>query len=184
MRFDTWLTLSGSNLDLNAASAKPTRDADFGGKLGHPSAFVTARDPKGLFELRYPEGWALDPAGMEVRSKRLPCSARVEVHPGPEISWEVLRRAIAGPDGLLLEERRLPGPPSQVRAQRVEGDGISENRALAYPWGSVVVVLTTRLGPVPTPRLASYGRAVLAAIRREFSVPAPGALDTIGALDR
>jgi hypothetical protein len=184
MRFDTWLTLSGSNLDLSAANAGPTPDADFGGKLGHPSNFVAARDPKGLFELRYPEGWVLDLGRMEVRSMRLPLSARVEVHPGPEISWDLLRRAIAGPDGLLLEEKRLPGPPSQVRAQRVETDGISENRALAYPWGSVVVLLTTRLGPLPHPRLAAYGRAVLAAIRREFSVPAPRALDTISARDR
>ena len=106
MRFDTWLTLSGSNLDLSAASATPTRDADFGGKLGHPSAFVTARDPKGLFELRYPDGWEYDPARMEVRSKRLPFSARVAVHPGPEISWDLLRRAIGGPDALLLDEKR------------------------------------------------------------------------------
>jgi hypothetical protein len=110
---------------------------------------------------------------MEVRSKRLPFSAWVEVHPGPEISWDLLRRAIAGPNGLLLEEKRLPGPPSQVRGERVESDGISEVRVLAYPWGSVVVLLSTRMGPVPTPRLASFGRAVLAAIRREFSVPAP-----------
>jgi hypothetical protein len=173
MRFDSWLTLSGSNLDLNASSAKPTRDSDFGGKLGHPSNFTTTRDPKGLFELRYPEGWVLDPARREVRSKRLPCWARVEVHPGPEISWDLLRRSIAGPDGLLLGEKRLPGPPSEVRGERVESDGISEVRVLAYPWGSVVVLLSTGLGPVPTPRLAAYGRAVLAAIRREFSVPAP-----------
>jgi len=173
MRFDTWLTLSGSNLDVKSALAEPSRDADFGGKLGHPSRFVTARDPKGLFKLRYPDGWVFDAGRMEVRSKRLPCSARVEVLPGPEISWDLLRRAIAGPDGVLLEEKRLPGPPTQVRGQRVESDGVSEVRALAYPWGSVVVVLSTRSGPVVTPRLASYGRAVLAAIRREFSVPAP-----------
>jgi len=104
----------------------------------------------------------------------LPLSVRVDVIPGPEISWDRLRAALAGADGLLVEERRLPGPPSQVRGQIVEKEGLSEGRALAYPWGAVVVVLSTRMFRSPNPRLQGYGHAVLATIRREFSVPAPG----------
>jgi hypothetical protein len=37
----------------------------------------------------------------------------------------------------------------------------------------VVVVLSTRMLLASNPGLERYGRAVLAAIRREFSVPAP-----------
>jgi len=176
MRFDTWLTTGGSYLSPDSMNdIGHSREADFGGKLGHPTTFSTVRDPQGNFQLRYPEGWILA-AGepLHVRSTRLPLSVRVDVIPGPEISWDRLRSALAGEDGLLVGERRLPGPPSQVRGQIVEKEGLSEGRALAYPWGAVVVVLSTRMFQVPNPRLQGYGRAVLATVRREFSVPAPG----------
>ncbi|HEV3026067.1 MAG TPA: hypothetical protein VG457_00760, partial [Planctomycetota bacterium] len=108
-----------------------------------------------------------------VRSKRLPLSAGVDILSGPEISWERLRTALRGANGLLIGEKRLPGPPSEVRGQVVEKEGLLEGRARAYPSGAVVVVLSTRMLQIPNPRLERYGRAVLAAIRREFRVPAP-----------
>ena len=175
MRFDTWLTLSASDLDLNAlAGLSPTREADFGGKLGHPTTFRTYRDPQGNFLLRYPQGWTVEADGrLEVRSKRLPLSARVEVLPGPEISWDRLGASLLDGAGLLVGEKRLPGPPSQVRALVVDPGGLFEGRVLAYSSGAVVVLLSTRMLQAPNPRLERYGRAVLAAVRREFRVPAP-----------
>jgi len=173
MRFDTWLTTGGSYLSPDSMNdIGHTREADFGGKLGHPTTFSTVRDPKGHFQLRYPEGWTLETRDLFiVRSHRLPLSVRVDVLPGPEISWEQLRSFLGG---LVVGEKRLPGPPSQVRGLVVEKEGLFEGRALAYPWGAVVVVLSTRMLQAPNSGLERYGRAVLATIRREFSVPAPG----------
>jgi hypothetical protein len=175
MRFDTWLTLGASDRDLQALPGLgPSREADFGGRLGQPTTFSSYRDPEGSFRLRYPEGWTLESAGrIDVRSKRLPLSVRVELLPGPEISWERLGASLREGGGLLVGEKRLPGPPSQVRGQIVLEEGLVEGRALAYPTGAVLVLLSTRMLQTPNPRLERYGRAVLAAIRREFRVPAP-----------
>ena len=175
MRYDTWLGTGGSYLSPGSMSGiGHTREADFGGKLGHPTTFLTFRNPKGHFQLRYPKDWILEAGDpFIVRSTRLPLSVRVDVLPGPEISWERLRSALVGAGGMFVGEKRLPGPPSQVRGQVVEKEGLFEGRASAYPWGAVVVVLSTRMLQTPNHRLESYGRAVLAAIRREFSVPAP-----------
>lgn len=175
MRFDTWLSTGGSYLNPGSMSGiGHTREADFGGRLGHPTTFSTYRDPGRNFQLRYPKDWTLNADGpVEIRSLRLPLTVRVDVLPGPEISWDRLRTAVAGADGLLVGERRLPGPPSQVRGQIVREEGLDEVRALAYPSGAVVVVLSTRMLLASNPGLERYGRAVLAAIRREFSVPAP-----------
>ncbi len=175
MRFDTWLSTGGSYLNPGSMSGfGHTREADFGGRLGHPTTFSTYRDPRGNFQLRYPKDWSLhaeDP--VEIRSLRLPLAVRVDVLPGPEISWDRLRISLAGANGLLLGEKRLPGPPSQVRGQVVREEGLLETRALAYPWSSVVVVLSTRMLLGSNPGLERYGRAVLAAVCREFRVPAP-----------
>ena len=172
MRFDTWVTTGGADLGPDSMRGiGHTRDADFGGKLGHPTTFSTFRDPKGNFQLRYPDNWTLNLGDtVQVHSKRLPLSARVAVIPGPEISWEQLR---ASQGGLMVVEKRLPGPPSEVRGQIVENEGLFEVRALAYPSGAVVVVVSTRMLLTSNPRLDRYGRAVLAAVLREFSVPAP-----------
>ena len=172
MRFDTWVTTGGADLGPDSMRGIGyTRDADFGGKLGHPTTFSTFRDPKGHFQLRTPENWTLDSGDpVNVRSKRLPLSVRVDVIPGPEISWEQLRTSLGG---LLVGEKRLPGPPSEVRGQVVEKEGLFEGRALAYPSGAIVVVLSTRMLLSENRSMQRYGRAVLAAIRREFSVPAP-----------
>src|SRR5882672_9486003 len=104
MRFDTWLSTSGSYLNPGSMSGiGHTREADFGGRLGHPTTFSTYRDPKGVFQLRYPRDWSLNAgASVEVRSLKLPLTVRVEVLPGPEITWDQLRSSIAGADGLLV----------------------------------------------------------------------------------
>jgi len=175
MRYDTWLTTGGSYLAPGSMEGiGHTRDADFGGLLGHPTTFSTWGDPRGHFQIRFPKDWILDTGDpVKIHSKRLPLSVRVDVGAGPEISWDRLRAALAGADGLLVAERRLPGPPSQIRGQVVAKEGLFEGRALAYPSGAVVLVLSTRMLLTPNPRLQSYGRAVLASIRREFRVPAP-----------
>lgn len=175
MRFDTWLTLSGSKMDFNAITKEPHREADFGGRLSHPTTFSDHRDPEGRFLLRFPEGWSVQGGPpIRVRSNRLPLSARVDVLPGPDASWERLLSVLTGAGGMMVEEKRLPGPPRQLRGRVVTPDGLLEVRALAYPLNEFLVVLSTTMAPAPTPDLERYGRAVLAAIRREFRVPAPG----------
>jgi len=175
MRFDTWLSLSGSRMDFNVITKDPHREADFGGKLSHPTTFSEHRDPEGRFTLRFPEGWSLQGGPpVQVRSNRLPLTAKVDVLPGTDASWENLLGVLTGAGGLMIEEKRLPGPPRQLRGRVVTRDGLLEVRALAYPLHESLVVLSTAMAPAPTSDLERYGRAVLAAIRREFRVPAPG----------
>jgi hypothetical protein len=174
MRFDTWLTLSGSEMDLEAISDLETPNADFGGRLRPPVAFASYSDPQGRFLLRYPDCWSLlGGPPIAVRSLRLPLTARVDLLAGPEVTWERVRDTVTGTGGILIGERRLPGASRQLRGHVVATDGLVEVHALAVPLGTTVVVLSTFRGPTPTPRLEHYGRDLLAAVRREFRVPLP-----------
>lgn len=172
MRFDSWLTLSGTGMDFDALVNLPTPGADFGGTLTHPTSFAAYADPDGRFLLRYPRGWLLK-SGVptEVRSIRLPLGATVQILSGPDASWEALRATVVGPGGLLVGEHRLPGPPRQLRGEIVRREGLVEVRALAFPGGAGDIVLSTWKAPGRVPGLDRFGRAVLSAIRREFTVP-------------
>jgi len=174
MRYDTWLTLSGSEMDFKAITASDTPGATFGGKLSHPTSFSSYRDPEGRFLLRFPDGWPLrEGPPVEVRSNRLPLAARVDVVPPADPPWEAVQAVFTRAGGLLIAEKHLPGPPRELRARLVTRDGLLSVCALAHPIDGALVVLSTALAPAPTPDLERYGRAVLAAVRREFRVPAP-----------
>jgi hypothetical protein len=83
--FDSWLTLSGSGMDLRHIDRVMTPDIPGGGRWGRPAKFATYRDPEGRFELGYPLGWELEIGdAVVVRSKSIPAFARVEIVTGPE----------------------------------------------------------------------------------------------------
>src|SRR5579862_6183373 len=112
MRFDTWLTMSGSTMDFNTITNPPTREADFGGRLSHPTGFSSYRDPEDRFLLRYPEGWIVKGGPpVQTRSNRLPLAAKVDVLPNADEPWDPVLAAVTGAGGLLVDEKRLPGPP-------------------------------------------------------------------------
>jgi hypothetical protein len=97
--FDSWLTLSGSGMDLKHIDRVMTPDnVPIGGRWGRPSKFATYRDPEGRFELSYPMGWELETGdAVVVRSKSIPAYARVEIGTGSEANvsgFEVSRRVL------------------------------------------------------------------------------------------
>jgi len=93
--FDSWLTLSGSGMDLNHIDRVLTpEDIPIGGRWGRPARFATYRDPGGRFELGYPLGWKLVARAdaVEVRSRSMPAFARVEIGIGSDVPGSDVRR--------------------------------------------------------------------------------------------
>jgi len=88
--FDSWLTLSGSGMDLKHIDRVMTADIPGAGRWGRPAKFAVYRDPAGRFELGYPLGWTLETGdAVVVRSKSIPAYARVDIGTTPEALPEV-----------------------------------------------------------------------------------------------
>jgi len=97
--FDSWLTLSGSGMDLKHIDQVMTPEIPGGGRWGHPVKFATYRDPQGRFELAYPLNWQLEVGeAVVVRSKSLPAFARVDIG-----------TALETPPGFTVRKRVFPG---------------------------------------------------------------------------
>jgi len=115
--FDSWLTLSGSGMDLKHIDRVMTPEIPGGGKWGRPAKFAVYRDPAGRFELGYPMGWELE-VGNEVvvRSKSIPAFARVEVRTGSEVLPDM--------PGFVVRSRTYPrGAETVVLTTAVEAGG-------------------------------------------------------------
>jgi hypothetical protein len=101
--FDSWLTLSGSGMDLKNIDRVMTPDIPTGGHRGPPVKFATYRDPQGRFEFAYPVNWTLEVGeAVVVRSKSLPAFARVEIGAAPETSPGFTVRRRVFPGGIVL----------------------------------------------------------------------------------
>ena len=97
--FDSWLTLSGSGMDLKHLDRVTTPEIPTGGRWGRPVKFAAYRDPQGRFEFSYPLGWVLEIGdAVVVRSKSIPAFARIEIVTGsealPEVSGFDVRRRV------------------------------------------------------------------------------------------
>ena len=109
--FGSWLTLSGSGMDLKHIDRVMTPDIPGGGRRGPPVKFATYRDPQGRFELAYPLNWNLEVGeAVVVRSKSLPAFARVDIGPLPETPGFAVRRRTF-PGGIVLTTGMEEGAP-------------------------------------------------------------------------
>jgi len=113
--FDSWLTLSGSGMDLKHIDRVMTPEIPGGGRRGPAVKFATYRDPQGRFELAYPLNWHLEVGeAVVVRSKSLPAFARVEVGPAPESSPGFTVRRRVFPGGIVLTTGMEEGAPAHA----------------------------------------------------------------------
>lgn len=177
--FDSWLTLSGSGMDLRQVA----RDLSPGGAAsagawGRPLKFALHRDAQGRFEMGYPSGWELEAGeGVLVRSNCLSSFAKVEVLPAPEAGWTAFQEAVARAGGTLTIRKEIAGPPRGLRGLLEVGGARFDVFARAWTRGSETIVLSTgsAVDAAAGPSFKNYEDQVLTAIRREFKVTAAGA---------
>jgi hypothetical protein len=167
--FDSWLTLSGSGMDLKSVARDLSPNLNPGlGAWGRPLLFATYRDPDGRFELGYPTGWTLEtgPAVL-VRSNRLATFARVDVLPGTDASWEAFRSAISAAGGTLTVQKETA---SLLRGLLDWGGTRFDLLARRQSRGSETLVFSTACEAGIDAPFRPYESQILAAIRREFRV--------------
>ena len=174
--YDSWLTLSGSTMDLRSVDRAMTPDlpSASGGAWGRPVKFATFRDPQGRFGFGHPLGWTLETgvAFAAAYSTRLPLFARVDVLPGADASWTAFRDALAATGAMLTPQKELPAPQSLLRGL-LEWNGIRFDLfARANTLGAETVIFSTGCGVRPDLSFRRYEAQVLAALRREVRVPA------------
>jgi hypothetical protein len=172
--FDSWLTLSGSGMDLRQVG----RDLSPGGAAapgawGHPLKFAVHRDAGGRFELGYPSGWELEAGeGVLVRSNCLSCFAKVDVLPEPETPWTAVEERVAKAGGSLKILKEIAGPPRGLRGLLEVGGARFDLYARAWTRGGETIVLSTGrcVDAGPGASFKNYEDQVLTAIRREFKL--------------
>ena len=172
--FDSWLTLSGSGMDLKSVARDLTPNLTLGhGAWGRPVLFATYRDPDGRFELGYPTGWTLETgAAVLVRSNRLATFARVDVLPGSDASWDAFRSAVAATGGTLTVQKENP---RLLRGLLDWGGTRFDLLARRQSRGSETLVFSTAGEAGLDAPFRPYESQILAAIRREFRVLPPPA---------
>jgi hypothetical protein len=173
--FDSWLTLSGSSMDLRSVDRAMTPDLPLapGGAWGRPLKFATFRDPRGRFEVGYPLGWTLETGpSVLVRSTRLPLFARVDVLPRADSSWIGFREALETTGATLTPQKEMPSPTPRLRGLLDWNGTRFDVRARAYSVGTETVIFSVGCGVRPELPFRAYEAQVLAALHREFRVPA------------
>jgi hypothetical protein len=167
--FDSWLTLSGSGMDMRSIDRNLTPNLSRGlGAWGRPLLFATYRDPEGRFELGYPTGWMLETgAAVLVRSNRLATFARVDVLPGADASWEAFRSAVAATGGTLTVQKETA---RLLRGLLDWGGTRFDLLSRRQSRGSETLVFSTAGEAGVDAPFRPYESQILAAIRREFRV--------------
>jgi hypothetical protein len=169
--FDSWLSLSGSGLDLRSVdrAMTPSLPAAPGGVWGQPSKFATYRDPRGRFEFDYPLGWTLEVGdAVLVRSVRLASFARVDTIPLVDAPWPAFRELLARSGGQLSIEKEMVDPVRRLRGLLDWNGGRFALQARAYPLGTEILVFSTAAGAASGAAFRRYEAQVRAALRRGF----------------
>jgi hypothetical protein len=170
--FDSWLTLSGSGMDMRSIDRYLSPNLAPGhGAWGRPLRFTAYSDPGGRFELGYPMGWTLEtgPAVL-VRSNRLATFARVDVLPRADASWEDFRGALASSGGTLTIQKERA---TLLRGVLDWGGSRFNLLARRQSRGSETLVFSTASEAGLDAPFHPYESQILSAIRREFRVLSP-----------